>query len=376
VPPGTYDDAEGPTREPGMRMGAYRLGELIGAGTMADVFEAVDVRTGASAAVKVLRPELAELSEVVARFVREGRTLQKLENPNIVRVFEHGVTEAGDPWMAMERLRGGSLQALIKAEGRLDPERALRLAGHVANALVAVHAHGVVHRDIKPENIFIVDPDSPRELAKLIDFGVARVHPGEMGMHSVPYTRVGDMLGTAAFVAPEQATGGEVGPQADVFSLAVTLYEMMTGKLPFEGDDIQRQLAARLEGRLVPIEKRLGRRQVPPALADLLERALARTPERRPADGLAMLREIEGIRATTSNPRIDVQSDVVRPSGPGAADARASIPDSPYGAGADGFSLKRPRRRMVLPVLVAIAFMALLGGGGFVLLRALHAFDP
>lgn len=352
--------------------GPYKVGTLIGAGAMASIYEAVDTRSGARVALKVLGEALSEHSEIVSRFIREGRALENLTNPNIVRVFEHGITPHGEPWLAMERLAGGTLESLVRFEGTLEPSRAVRLARDVANALATVHAHGIIHRDVKPGNVFVVEPDSPRETAKLIDFGIARVSEQEMGMHSIPYTRVDRMLGTAAFVAPEQAIGKEVDARADVFSLAVTLYEMLTGKLPYEGDSIQAQLKARLEGRLVPILRRA--KDVPRPLADLLDRALSTDPARRPADGAAMLRELEAVRASlgaASARSVPVAS----------ADARAvrppafSLPETPdYAVAVSSPATSTPRRILVV-VGVVLAIVAL-GAGTFALLRALDVFGP
>ena len=340
---------------------------------MAQVFEAVDARTGELVALKVLHAHLAETSEVVSRFVREGRALEKLQNPNIVRVLDHGITDAGDPWIAMERLQGGSLDALIRIEGHLEPARALRLARDVAVALSGVHAHGMVHRDIKPENIFVVHPDGPSEVAKLIDFGIARVSFEEMGHQSVRYTRANIMLGTAAFVAPEQALGEKVDARADVFSLGVTLYEMLTGRLPYEGTSVEVQLKARLDGAAVPIQKRLGQR-VSPAIAMLLERALSREPGDRPADGAAMVEELEVLQAEEASapPR---RSSMI----PAPKPVASSAPKIAYADAVDGFTLEprlKRRRTLLLVVFVATCLVALLAAGTLAVLRALHAIDP
>jgi serine/threonine-protein kinase len=273
----------------------YRLRRPIGGGAMANVYEAEDVRSGELVALKVLQEHVNTTSEAVARFIREGRALQKLRHANIVRVLDQGVTEGGDAWIALERLQGVSLDALIRDEGRLSPPRAMRFVQDIAKALALVHSRGLIHRDIKPENVFVVLPDTPREHAKLIDFGIARVSMEELGENSVFYTRADAMLGTAAFAAPEQMLGrkDEVGPSADVFSLGVTAYEMLTGALPFAGDTIKDQLKSKVAGRVVPIASRLrDPASTHPSFAALVESCLAVNPAERPKDGLALLGKI------------------------------------------------------------------------------------
>ncbi len=281
-------------RAPLEQIAHYRLKRPIGAGAMADVYEAVDTRTGEVVALKVLQEHVNAMSEAVARFVREGRALQKLRHANIVRVLEQGVTDEGDSWIALERLQGASLDALIRDEGQLPPARALRFVQDIAKALSLVHSRGLIHRDIKPENVFIVLPDTPHEHAKLIDFGIARVSSAELGENSVVYTRADAMLGTAAFAAPEQMLGSkDLTPAADVFSLGVTAYEMLTGALPFVGDSIRDQLKSKAAGRIVPIASRMkDPGSLDPRFAALITSCLAVDPKERPQDGLALLSQI------------------------------------------------------------------------------------
>src|SRR4051812_590288 len=161
-------------------VGPYRLGKAIGMGAAANVVEAVHHETGELVALKILNAEFASRSDVVSRFVREGRALQRLRHPNIVRVIDHGVSESGDVWIAMERLDAVTLDTLMRNRP-LTPARALPLAIDVASGLGAVHEAGIVHRDVKPDNILVVSPATKMESAKLIDFGVAKVTTAEMG---------------------------------------------------------------------------------------------------------------------------------------------------------------------------------------------------
>lgn len=271
-------------------VGPYRLGAAIGAGAAANVFEAVHVETGQRVAVKILNPDWAGRAEIVSRFVREGRALQRLNHPNIVRVFDHGICDNGAPWIAMERLRSSTLDAVMQESTRLDVPRALRLGVDIARALGAVHEAKIVHRDVKPENVLVVDAGTPSETAKLIDFGIAKVTSAEMGENSVAHTRMGSVLGSTAFASPEQLAGDPVDARTDVFALAVSLYEALSGQLPFEGTTVKEQISARKMGATVPITKHGV--VVPRALEELFARCLSNDREKRPRDGNAMAKAL------------------------------------------------------------------------------------
>jgi serine/threonine-protein kinase len=300
-----HDDIDiAQTRVDGCLIGPYRTGDEIGAGGMANVFEAVDIKSGERVALKILKAHCSGVSEVVARFIREGRALQRLNHPNIVRVIDSGMSDSGDAWIAMERLHGTTLDRVIRSESKLNPERALRLVGDVAKALATVHARGMVHRDIKPENIFVVHVGTPDETAKLIDFGVAHVNEEDLGENSIAYTRVGSILGSAAFMAPEQLDGQETTAASDIFALAVTLYECLTGQLPFDGDTMAEQQKARVRGAVVPIRKRAPEVVASPALEAFIARCLSHEPARRPENGLVVLRELAALTGRRSMPSI------------------------------------------------------------------------
>jgi serine/threonine-protein kinase len=327
----------------------YRVRRPIGGGAMADVYEAEDVHTGEVVALKVLQEHVGATREAVARFVREGRALQNLRHANIVRVLEQGVTDQGDAWIALERLRGASLDALIRDEVRLHPVRALYLVQDVAKALATVHARGLIHRDIKPENVFVVLPDSPHEHAKLIDFGIARVSQAELGENSIVYTRMSSMIGTAAFAAPEQMLGREVTPQADIFAVGVTAYEMLTGALPFEGETLQAQLKAKAVGRVVPLAARMrDPSAIDPAFAAVIMSCLSVDPGARPKDGLALVRELAACieRAGARPSLLDVA--------PRPASARAAT-----GTGRSGARARLLAIAAVVLAAIAIALFAL-----------------
>ncbi|HKR28585.1 MAG TPA: protein kinase [Acidobacteriaceae bacterium] len=226
----------GPRPARGVRLARYTIVEPLGSGGMGEVFRAIDTDLRRDVAVKVLRPELANDPERVARFQREARALAALNHPNICTIFEIG-QEDGLVFFAMELLCGMNLRQRIAGE-RLDIETALAIAIQIADALDAAHAAGIVHRDIKPANIFV----TARDHVKVLDFGLVKVtarrrhEPSDMTASEEHLTSPGSALGTVAFMSPEQVRGKDVDTRTDLFSFGVVLYQMMTGSLPFAGE--------------------------------------------------------------------------------------------------------------------------------------------
>ncbi len=236
---------------------------------MAEVFAGTDLVLKRRVAVKRLSRALVGDAVAQRRFQREARALASTHDPNVVAVFDVGEDEDG-PYLVMELVEGTSLRTLLDREGRLEPTRSLAIAAAVAQGLAAVHAHGVVHRDVKPSNVFVTDDDE----VKIGDFGIARIAEG------AAVTRSGEVLGSAPYIAPEQLTGGTVGPAADLYGLGCILFEMLAGRPPFEGDD-----PVALSYRHVhekPARLDAVRQGIPPPVAGLVERLLAKDPDDRP----------------------------------------------------------------------------------------------
>jgi serine/threonine protein kinase len=202
----------------------YELRTLVGSGGMADVYLAVDEVLGREVALKLLKNRYAENEEFVERFRREAKSAAALSSPYIVPIFDRGETDDGTYYITMEYLPGGTLKERITAMGALRPQAAAQVALQVAKALQTAHVRGVVHRDIKPRNILLADSDH----VKVADFGIARA------ADATTISQTGDILGSAKYMSPEQAEGDEVGPVSDLYSLGVVLYEMLTGRVPFE----------------------------------------------------------------------------------------------------------------------------------------------
>ena len=208
--------------------GRYRLGEVIGRGGMAEVRHGADVRLDRDVAVKVLRPDLASDPAFQSRFRREAQSAAALDATTIVAVYDTGEDERGVPWIVMEYVDGRTLRDVLVTEGRLLPQRALEVTADVCSALEVAHAAGMVHRDIKPANVMLTS----RGEVKVMDFGIARAAAG----NESTMTGTESVIGTAAYLSPEQARGEHVDARSDIYSTGCLLYELVTGSPPFTGD--------------------------------------------------------------------------------------------------------------------------------------------
>jgi len=252
------------------RIGRYRLERELGRGGMASVYLGRDTELDRLVALKVLSEALAADDAFRQRFEREARLAARLSHPNLVGVYDVGEDE-GRPFIVLEYVEGENLAELLSRRGRLAPDEARGLALQAARALAHVHEAGLVHRDVKPQNL-ILRGDG---MLKLADFGIARA------AEATALTQAGTILGTAAYLAPEQALGEEVTAAADVYSLGAVLYELVTGQPPFEIETLaelaekQRRMEIAPPGDLAPA--------VAPDLENVVMRCLARDPAYRPA---------------------------------------------------------------------------------------------
>ncbi|NVB84602.1 MAG: protein kinase [Kofleriaceae bacterium] len=259
----------------------FELERIAGSGGMGTVYRAIDRTSGSPVAFKVLRSASVDAAQ---RFAREVRILAGLRHPGIVRYIADGRTPDGEMWLAMEWLEGESLNQRL-ARGELTAAEAVDLVRRIAEALGAAHERGVIHRDLKPSNLFLADFDLER--VKVLDFGVARVADASA-------TRTGVMVGTPGYMAPEQARGDRnVGARSDVFALGCLLFECLTGKPPFVGENVMAVLAK----ILLEDAPRVGaeRGDIPEALDDLVARTLSKSPDQRPRDGAHLAAELASI---------------------------------------------------------------------------------
>jgi eukaryotic-like serine/threonine-protein kinase len=251
--------------------GRYDLGERLGVGGMSTVRLARDRRLEREVAVKVLAEHLAEDPQFVARFRREALAAARLVHPNIVQVFDFGLDEpTGRHYIVMEYIRGQSAAEILRERSILPVSEALAIVSHACRGLDYAHRNGVVHRDIKPGNLL----RSEEGIVKVADFGIARNLGDESSI-----TQVGSVLGTAAYLAPEQAHGEEAGPRADLYGLGVVTYQALSGRLPYEAQSLT-ELALKQQREAPPLLNQLNP-DVTPQLAAAVDRALALDPRDR-----------------------------------------------------------------------------------------------
>jgi serine/threonine protein kinase len=325
------------TPEDGERVvaGRYRLVERLGRGAVADVWRGMDDRLQRPVAVKLFRGDAAEQLQ---RHEAEMRTLARLDHPSLVTVYDAG-EDAGSPYLVMQLVEGETLADELR-EGKLPGERTARYGAALADALAYVHAQGFVHRDVKPANVLIA-ADGRVHLA---DFGIARL------VDSAHVTRTGEVLGTPAYFAPEQVSGGSVGPGADVYALGMILLECLTGRRPFDGTAMEVAMARLSRDPDVPAT-------LPQAWQDVLRAMTARDAAARPASAEvadALRRLASGVdldRTVALAPAPAPDHTAVLPSmtsvlPPSAAPVAAPIADT-------GPRRPAPRRRAVSPVAVA-----------------------
>jgi eukaryotic-like serine/threonine-protein kinase len=351
----------------------YELEELVGTGGMSSVYRALDTLLERNVALKILHPHYGDDAEYVERFRREARSVAQLSHPNIVTVIDRG-EDNGQQYIVFEYVDGESLKQLVDRSGPLPARRVVELGLQMAEALAFAHQHGLVHRDVKPQNV-LLNPDGE---AKVTDFGIARSLDVEHGV-----TQTGTVLGTSNYLSPEQARGQAVTPATDVYSLGVVLFELLTGDVPFPGENF---VAVAMKHINEPPPSLLERRpDVPVRLVYAIERALAKDPADRFPSMDAFAAELRACLVELGEP--DAAKTFIQP----AAVLKESRPQRVRGG-------RRSRWPILLLVLLAIAaaVVAILalrgsgsntpsqgsgGGGGStsgapIALSATRAFDP
>ena len=314
--------------------GRYRLGERIGTGGMADVRKGVDVRLGREVAVKVLRPDLARDPSFQARFRREAQAAASLNAASIVSVYDTGEDPHGVPYIVMEFVAGRTLRDVIHDEGRLLPQRALELTADICAALEVAHAAGIVHRDIKPANVML----TPAGQVKVMDFGIARAAADTSGA-----TQTAAVIGTAAYLSPEQARGDHVDARSDLYSTGCLLFELVSGVPPFTGDSPVAVAYQHVREEPEPPSAYDG--TLPPEVDAVVLKAMTKDPAGRYQSAAEMREDLLRARA-------------------GQAVAAPSVVESSTVAERPAAVLVDPRRRRTARGLVLAAFLLLLVGIG------------
>ncbi len=278
-----------------MLEGRYRIDAPIARGGMSTVFRGVDTRLDRPVAIKVMDPKFANDPQFLARFELEARAVAKLKHPGLVAVYDQGV-DGDHPFLIMELVEGGTLRELLRERGPMPPHAVRAVAEPVLAAIGVAHAAGLVHRDIKPENVLISDSGE----VKIADFGLVRA------VAAASITSDSVILGTAAYLSPEQVTSGSADARSDVYSAGILIFEMLTGRTPFNGDT-SISIALQRVDKDVPSPSRLIA-GVPPAFDELVAHATAREPSHRFGDATEMARELRRIARDLQLPDYRVPS--------------------------------------------------------------------
>jgi serine/threonine-protein kinase len=334
--------------------GQFKILQKIGTGGMGAVYKASQPEMNRMVAVKILHPKLTNRKDLASRFRREARAMSHLSHPNTVRVFLYGELDDGSLYIVMEYLEGKNLNQTVRAEGPLPMERALPILVQACGALEEAHRAGIIHRDLKPENIFLQQQGGLRDFAKVLDFGLAKVTEREMRPGSVILTQEGMVFGTPEFMSPEQAQGKPLTPGSDIYSLATILYEVLTGKLPFEAKSAMDYLQLHVMGSPIALSHRVPGKVFPPALDQVIATAFAKKPEERFSSAAAFGEALQAVLEGRSAPMIMSTPlpppSTVRTEPPAA---RASAPTKPLGP---------KRRRTSTKTLALVAVVCLLLG--------------
>ncbi len=268
--------------------GQYRVDRVLGEGGMGIVYAVTHTRLNKKFALKLLKRDLARDPETRARFLQEAQAAGQIRHPGVVEITDYSSLPDGSAFLVMEFLDGQPLSRMIKLGGAIPALRAVSILRDVASALQAAHELGIVHRDLKPDNVFVIQQGG-REVAKILDFGVAKV------AGSAKLTRTGMVFGTPHYMSPEQASGGAVDGRTDVYALGVIMYEMFTGRVPFEADTYMGVLTKHMFEAPLPPSQVAGVARELGALEDVTLKALAKRPEDRYASMGDLIADLDRI---------------------------------------------------------------------------------
>jgi hypothetical protein len=372
----------------------YRVLRLIGEGGMGAVYEAEHVKVHRHVAVKFLAAELARDVSAVARFQREAEAAGRIGHDNICEVFDFGVGPNGLPYFVMPLLKGRALSAAICEAGRFPPARACDVGAQALSALAEAHAAGIIHRDLKPDNIFLIRVGDREDFVKLLDFGVSKIMRsptlgGEGG--SPPLTKTGSVLGTPAYMSPEQARGlKDIDARVDVYAVGVILYEMLTGHRPFDGETFNEVLWKLWNDPVTP--PRAFCSDLSPDLEQVVLRAMSRDREQRHPSASVLREDLLRVAAALRTGAAHPAGTLITVGGSAPAEPAPPTPGSAFsssvaapvpgpatlitpGAGsmAPSTEMLLPKRRAPLYVALAVGGVLVAGAAAFFLLQGTDA---
>jgi serine/threonine-protein kinase len=281
----------------------YLVQRKIGEGGFGAVFEGKQVATGRGVALKVLHPHSVSDPTVVARFRREAEACSQLRNPHTVTIYDFDQTDDGVLYLAMELVRGESLQEIQRRNGVIQPERALRILDQVVEALGEAHDKGIVHRDMKPENI-MVECRGDEDFVKVLDFGIAKIVSGDGAKGAPALTAFGQTVGTLEFMSPEQLRGKPLDGRSDIYALGMVAYEMLTGQLPFkDAKNTTEVIQFHLQETPPPPSALRPDLQIPAVVDDVVLKMVGKSRDDRHADAADLRRHIgEALAALDAGP--------------------------------------------------------------------------
>lgn len=347
--------------------GQFHITKKIGSGGMGSVYQALQVEMNRPVAIKILHPKLVGRKDLASRFRREARAMSQLNHPNTVKVFTYGALEEGlsngSLFIVMEYLQGRNLNRAVKGDGPLPLAKASSILVQVCGALQEAHSMGIVHRDLKPENIFLCKQGQLLDYPKVLDFGLAKVTEQQMRPGSVQLTQEGMVFGTPEFMSPEQAQGKTLDARSDIYSLAVILYEALTGKLPFDAKTPMEHIQKHVVEAPIPINDRVPGVVFDEGVWHALSVALAKSPDARFQTAIefaASLKQFTGEYGSVVDPIFQMTP------GPLPVMPSSSPPVNPAAASVSARSAgEAPGKRgnsALLLVLVALLFLAIGAG--------------
>jgi serine/threonine protein kinase len=339
----------------------YHVLRKLGEGGMGQVYLAEHVKMGRKSAIKVLSPAMVYDPDAVARFNREAANASRITHPNVCAIYDFGETPEGLIYLAMEFIEGEPLTDLLAREGALPPRRAALVCMQVADALQAAHDLGIVHRDLKPDNIMLTRGRDGSDVVKVVDFGIAKAVGGD---DSQKVTKTGLVIGTPEFMSPEQLAGDKLDGRSDIYSLALVLFKMVTGKLPFEASTVQETMIQRLTEEPLTLAAARPDLRFPSGLQAIFDAGLTRSPVDRYQTAAKFANDIAsvvglqrsaGLAAPLPSTRSDDKTQLIDapPPPPRSAALKRPPPVAPPAPG---------RKRSLVPIVLGT--VVVLGGGG------------